>query len=161
MRKPLEIPSVNVINLRDRIRLGNIPELILHDRLRDGRIIGLLAEDILPYEFSGLTRVPGNGSSCDIIKSDTSQSVRIQCKSFNTDKSRSVDLSPSYMKGKGRKFDLVAFVDYIKQFDAYSLIDVTRFPEMVIYTLPVNVVVDAANTTISSAKLSIATLKRL
>lgn len=68
------------LDLTNKISIGNIPKNILYDRLNDGRILGLLVEDIISYEFNGITRVLSNGCSHDLIKSDVDTPLRLQCK---------------------------------------------------------------------------------
>lgn len=156
MIKSLKIPGSYVLDFTGRVKLGDMPELMLYDRLRDGRIMGLLAEDIISHEFGGITRVKGNGASFDLVKADERIPTRLQCKSFN---GTSVDLAPSSMKGKGRKFNFDLFMDYCESFDAWLFIDIAAFPKMVVHAVTMDTVMKLAQVTNASAKLKMSAFK--
>jgi hypothetical protein len=157
MRK-LDIGKKYRIDLAGTVSLGSIPEMRLYDRLRDGRIIGLLVEDIIACEFSGLTRTQHNGASHDLIKTDCRVPVRLQCKSF---KDNHADLSPSYMKGKGRKFCTDAFIEYFDSIDAWIFADISTFPVITVYVIGKEAIQDEIILSASSARIHLATLRRL
>jgi len=143
------------IDLTGKVMLGNVPEMLLYDRLRDGRIIGLLVEDIIANEFAGLTRTSSNGSAHDLIKTDCRIPMRLQCKSF---KGSHVDVSPSYMKGKGRKFETHLFVDYFSKIDGWIFIDVSSFPVITVYVIDSDSLSTNMILTNNSAKISLASI---
>jgi hypothetical protein len=147
----LIIPGRYSFSLRGRAKLGYIKENLLYERLRDGRIIGLLAEDIIESEFSGVTRVAGSGCSSDLIKHDCSPAQRLQCKSY---RGHGADLSPSGMKGKGRCFSREDFLKYCQSFEAFLLVDVERFPELVVHAISVQSILGLARISKSSATIS-------
>ena len=120
------------VSLYKQIKIGNIPEMLLYDRLRDGRIIGLLIEDIIANEFSGITRVVGNGCAHDLVKTDCKIPIRLQCKSYKNNK---LSITPSYMVGSGRKYDYDGMISYLDNIDAFVFIKIDDFPELEIITV--------------------------
>jgi len=131
-KRKLNLPGKYTIDLHGRIQIGDVPEMIAYDRLRDGRIIGLLIEDIIANEFNGLTRTAHNGASHDLIKTDGRVPLRLQCKTF---KEVNVELSPSVMRGAGRKFCAKAFSEYFDGIDGWLLADVSKFPSISFYAV--------------------------
>lgn len=131
-KQNLKIGKGQLINLVNRVSLGEIPENLLYDRLRDGRIIGLLVEDIIESEFNGITRVKGKGSAFDLIKTDTTPMEKIQCKSYNKGR---INIAPSSMIGKGRKFNKALFYDYVAKIDIWILANVSKFPSISLISL--------------------------
>lgn len=147
-----------VIDLTGQIIIGNIPEMLLYDRLQDGRIMGLLAEDIIAGHFNGLTRTKHNGASADLIKTDCRVPMRIQCKSF---KEQSVSVAPSKMKGVGRKFSEQDFDEYSDEIDGWLLIDISSFPKMIVYALDAATAASVWRISATDAKIYRADLMRL
>jgi len=116
--------------------------MALYDRLRDGRIIGLLIEDIISYSFRNIGRVPGNGSAHDLVSTWKGQAWRIQCKSWNSSKDTKCSVIPSNMKGKGRKFDEERFLSYLEEIDAFLLCDVAGFPKLSLQSFTTDQILD-------------------
>lgn len=76
---------------------------VLHATLRRGSAGGFFAEELAAALLSShLDHIPTAGSDFRSKRN----AVKVECKGFNKN---GVDLSPSQMKGKGRKFDQDAF----------------------------------------------------
>jgi len=138
-------------SLSKKIKIGDIPEMLLYDRLRDGRIIGLLIEDIIATEFIGITRVISNGCTHDLIKSDCKTPIRLQCKSYKNNK---LSIIPSYMLGTGRKYDYIGMMNYLENIDAFIFIKIDNFPELETITIKTEDIIKIANITESGAKIT-------
>lgn len=158
-KRSLDFNRVYQIDLTKRMQIGSIPENILYDIFRDGRAIGLIIEHLVQYEFSGLTRVCGDESSAfDLIKTDFRIPVRIQCKTFKDD---SCKLCPSKMLGKGRKFDLDGFNEYLEKIDSYLLVKNSDFPRLKILLLNKSSIVSYASINESGAAIKKTVLNEL
>src|SRR5574337_117313 len=154
----LEFQRHYTIDLTGQLKVGNIPSKRLYTRMQDGRILGLLVEDIVVHSFNDMIMSESNGAPIDFFKIDAVSIKDLQSKTF---KSSCVSLTPSKMKGAGRKFDLKEFMAYTSKIDGWVFTHTSDFPLLHIYTLETPLVMSAWKITRSDAKISLDDIKRL
>lgn len=136
MAKTLVLPLNGVIKYTvDPISYGPLDTDLLKYKFKDGRITGLLLEDLYDALFRNVTKSSDKSSEWDLFVVDNHRSYHYQSKVISSGKSE-FDLSPSYMKGKGRKYIEKDMHDIMRRLDGYVLTDISNFPDLVIYTLP-------------------------
>ena len=106
------------------IKIPFIDDAISDELFRDGRIFGLIAENIVSGFFN-LDKVYGcedhdleSGSFKYEVKCLTKQGLKT---------------CPSYMVGKGRKYDKEEHQKYLESKDGMFIVDITSFPVLTIY----------------------------
>jgi hypothetical protein len=119
--------ETHYVDFRDKISFGNIDSEILYTRFKDGRLFGLLADDLIVYHFRGCKR-PNNtcAKGYDI---EIPTIGKIEVKTFTK---HGCCFIPSYMKGSGRSFNEVKFLDNNNSLSGYCLCDITEFPDVYI-----------------------------
>ena len=134
--RSLILPLNGVIKYTvDPIAYGPIDTDLLKFKFKDGRITGLLLEDLYDGLFRNVTKCSDKASEFDLFVTDKHNSYHYQSKVISSG-SNSFDLCPSFMKGKGRKYDEDKMHGIIRRLDGYVLTDISNFPDLVIYTLP-------------------------
>jgi len=119
------------------IRFDNIDQNIIYAKFKDGRITGLLVEHLYAHIYRNVTRSGDEGTPYDLFVRDNGTTLHYQSKvAVWREPSDSFDLSPSYMKGKGRKYDKSKMLSVISQLDGYVLTDLSQLPTLTIWTLP-------------------------
>ena len=120
---------IKEINFSMKLNLGHIKIPFIDDAtsdelFRDGRIFGLIAENIVSGFFN-LDKIYGcedhdleNGSFKYEVKCLTKQGLKT---------------CPSYMVGKGRKYNKEEHQKYLESKDGMFIVDITSFPVLTIY----------------------------
>jgi hypothetical protein len=138
-----------------RIAFDGLDENLLRARFKDGRISGLLIEDLLAYVYRNVTRSGDEGTPYDIFLSVDGRPLRYQCKTANWKKpSSAFDLKPSYMKGKGRRYDRQQMEEHFRLIDGFALVDLSGMPDLTIWTLPVSSLLDTIGEKSCSVKIA-------
>ncbi len=117
---------------------------ILHAKFKDGRIMGLLAEHLIDNVYRNATRSSDEGTPWDIHLRDGNRIFTYQCKVANCKTpSAKFDLKPSRMKGVGRKYDRQQMEEHLCQIDGFILVELSQFPVLTIWTMPVACIHDS------------------
>lgn len=116
-----------VINLREKLRYGDITEQRLARRFTDGRLSGLLNEELVVAHFSGLHINEDAGASYDIY------SDRAGLYEVKTVTPRAVSLRPSNQHGQGRIKDDDIALERILSITGYILVDVRDMPLVTVH----------------------------
>ncbi len=110
------------LDLTDRMQLGPISKQTLYQRFTDGRIFGLLAEDLANALYNNLTKAPSKTTSYDLIDGNGNKyEVRTVTRG-------GVNLIPSAQIGAGRSYDEVKHQTKHDSLYAYIFIDVRNSP---------------------------------
>lgn len=110
------------LDLTDKMQLGPIKKQTLYERFTDGRISGLLAEDLVSALYNNLTKSPAENTPYDLIDVDGNKyEVRTVTKG-------GVQLIPSAQIGTGRKYDEDKHRVKHDSLYAYIFIDVRDSP---------------------------------
>ena len=127
MPKAKNILTWNIKNLADTIKLKDAD---VKQYFTDGRKISFILERRIAYEFLKGTIAENEGKAYDIIAPNGDLwEVRSITKG-------GVYFCPSYMVGKGRKFDLKGFLQKLKVIKGYILADVLEFPNVPFWVIP-------------------------
>lgn len=119
------------------IRFDDIDQNILYAKFKDGRITGLLVEHLYAHIYRNVTRSGDEGTPYDLFLRDHDHTLHYQSKVAVWRKpSDAFDLAPSYMKGKGRKYDKAEMIAIHNSLDGYVLTDLSELPKLSIWTLP-------------------------
>lgn len=136
------------------IRFDDIDQNILYAKFKDGRITGLLVEHLYAHIYRNITRSGDEGTAYDLFLRDHNHTLHYQSKvAVWRNPSDSFDLAPSYMKGKGRKYDKAQMLAIHNSLDGYVLTDLSDLPKLSIWTLPSSALVDCIGE--KSAKVKI------
>ena len=127
----LRLRVVYKLDLTDRIRFGPIKKQILYERFTDGRISGLLAEDLANSLYNNLMKSPTEQSSYDIMDDEGN---RYECRTITL---RGANLIPSNQIGKGRQYDAEAHHKKVGSLHAYIFTDIRHSPIFYIVAIPV------------------------
>ncbi len=112
------------------IRVSGIPQAILENSIRkDGRLLGLIAEQIVVGRFDNMKASGRSASSYDLLEYPVGGGLRAWEQKVAA-QSKSVSLVASCMKGVGRTFDETKHRERRKGLYGYILIDLSRFPLM-------------------------------
>ncbi len=144
----VKLGESHLIDLTGKCKLGDIPEYALYQKLRDGRIMGLLVEDIIENHFANMTKVRNANAAFDLFLHYEDAYLLVQCKSSKTNR---FCICPSHMKGKGRRFDLDIFLEYLTKFDVFVFAYIAEFPLITVTFMPVRWVADNMIVTRSDA----------
>lgn len=129
-----------------KIAFDDIDVNLLRHKFKDGRIFGLLVEHLLEHRFRNVTRSSDAGTPYDILLTHGRQHLSYQCKVANWSKpSENFDLKPSSMKGTGRRYDRPTMERHLQSIDGFVLIDTSQMPDLTIWTMPVEVILDAVS----------------
>ena len=110
------------IDLTNRMQFGEVSKQVLYQRFTDGRISGLLAEDLLYALYNNFTKSPSEGSAYDLLDDDGNKyEVRVITKG-------GVSLIPSAQIGVGRQYNEEKHKDKHESLHAYVFIDVRDSP---------------------------------
>lgn len=115
------------INLREKLRYGDITEQRLARRFTDGRLSGLLNEELIVAHFSGLHINEDAGASYDLT-GETGERYEVKTVTPNGLKFR-----PSNQYGVGRTRDDAAAQERILSIDYYILVDVRDMPDVTVH----------------------------
>lgn len=144
------------IDLTGRLKYGDIPVNLLYEVFKDGRITGLLVEHLLDCEHRNLTKASNPGEAFDLF--DTTSRKVYECKSTQGE---SFSIAPSYMKGKGRKFNRGECEDRLLSVDGIILCCLTNFPLLEFATVMMPDDLDLVSITGSDAKVNARAWKKL
>ena len=120
------------VSMLDRVQYGPVPKQRLYERFTDGRISGLLNEDMLQTLFIGLTRNDIGGGSHDLMDQ---QNRRYEARTITN---RGVNLIPSNQIGQGRTINLDAIAERRNELYAFIFVDVRNSPNYFIFSIPVD-----------------------
>lgn len=111
------------------VEFMGVPPAILSHLFRDGRISGLLMEHALAAQFRNISVVSDKSAPYDLFITDAAPGAqRFECKVMTGKKG--ADISPSAMKGTGRRFNRKAFVKRMRGIDGVIVVRVTNFPSI-------------------------------
>ena len=144
----VKLGESHLINLTGKCKLGDIPEFTLYQKLRDGRIMGLLVEDIIENHFANISKVKNPNAAFDLFLHYGEEWLLVQCKSSKTNK---FCICPSHMKGKGRRFEYNKFLEYLNKFDVFVFAYIAEFPLVTVTFQPVTWVENRMTITRSDA----------
>ena len=115
------------IDLREKLRYGDIAEQRLARRFTDGRLSGLLNEELAVAHFRGLRLNENAGAEHDLF-GDAGERYEVKTVTPNGLKFR-----PSNQYGQGRIRDDAAALERIRALTGYVLVDVRRMPNVTVY----------------------------
>ena len=110
------------LNLTNKVQLGPISKQVLYERLTDGRISGLLAEDLANAIFNNVSKAPSERAPFDLIDEE---GHRYECRTITKG---GTALVPSNQLGQGRHYDRVAHKKKVDSLYAYLFVDVRDSP---------------------------------
>lgn len=103
---------------------------------RDGRRCSFITERRISREFVGGRIADSEGASYDIFDSNNKKwEVRSLTNS-------GIYFCPSYMVGSGRKFDEKGFIKKIQEIEGYYVAKITTFPDVPVYEIKADKVLD-------------------
>lgn len=108
----------------NHIKIPYIDDVTSDNLFRDGRIFGLIAENIVANFFE-LKKIYGCHDH-DLEKNKLKYEVKTLTK-------QGLKTCPSYMIGKGRKYDKEEHIKYLSGKDGFFIVDNTKFPILTIY----------------------------
>lgn len=120
------------------VNWGGIDQNIIHHMFKDGRITGLLIEHWFNHAYRNVTRSGDEATPFDLYLRCKGQTLHYQSKVSN---GKPFDLAPSYMKGKGRKYNEAEMRRAVSSIDGYVLTDLSLFPALTIWTVPAALIV--------------------
>lgn len=154
------LPTGKTIYVVKGIRFDEIDQNIVYAKFKDGRITGLLIEHLYAHIFRNITRSGDEGTAYDLFLRDHGHTLHYQSKVAVWRKpGDSFDLSPSYMKGKGRKYDQAEMLAIHNSLDGYVLTDLSELPKLSIWTIPSSMLLSCIGE--KSAKIKIRDCDRL
>lgn len=103
---------------------------ILCERFKDGRISGLLSENVVDNVFDNIHKVETEKSNYDVIDDLTNTKIEIRVITKN-----GVKLIPSNMIGAGRKYNYKKFMEKLDLIGYYIFVDVRELPIMRIFSI--------------------------
>lgn len=113
------------------VEFMGISTSILSHIFKDGRIAGLLFEHALVAQFRNLSIVSDKSAPYDLIMTDAAPGFqRFEHKVATEANNGKADLSPSALKGSGRKYCRKKFIKRMQAIDGVILTDITNFPEV-------------------------------
>lgn len=115
------------IHLDGTISYGNIPESQLYSLYKDGRVSGRLVEKLLSTIFCDLDLNPNTNGHYDLVHTKFGQSIEVR-----TVTARGTNTAPSYMIGKGRKYNYEEHLEKVKAISYFVLVDVTNTPLLLV-----------------------------
>ena len=124
----LKSKVVYTVNLTGCMSLGPIPPQVLYEKLTDGRIAGLLMEEMHNHLFRNVAMAPSRKSSFDLYVDDLRYEARTITKA-------GVKLIPSSQIGTGRTYDEDAYINKRDSIDGYVFADVRNSPVLRILRL--------------------------
>ncbi len=153
--QPLRLGVVYKLDLTDKIRFGPIKKQILYERFTDGRISGLLAEDLANSLYNNLMKSPTERSSYDIMDDN---GHRYECRTITP---RGANLIPSNQIGKGRQYDAEAHHKKVDSLHAYIFTDIRHSPIFYIVAIPVEQLGGAKNITTKQFDLLVSEMEEI
>ena len=128
--------KVYQLDLTNKMQFGPIKKQILYERFTDGRISGLLAEDLAKSLYNNISKAPNARSSYDFVDDD---GKKYECRTITA---RGASLLPSNQLGKGRTKDIGKFYEKLDMLYAFVFLDVRDSPIFRIVAVPVDDVVE-------------------
>ena len=129
MANRLELGVAYRLGLQGHLKYGSVIPQRLYERFTDGRISGLLNEDLLQSLFTGLTRNDIGGGSHDLIDRE---GRKYEARTVTR---HGVNLRPSNQKGQGRRIDDKAAMARRRDLYAFVFVDVRLCPRYRIYAV--------------------------
>lgn len=122
----------------EHVTWGGIDQNIVHHIFKDGRITGLLIEHWFNHNYRNITRSADEATPFDLYLRCKGRTLHYQSKVSN---GKPFDLAPSYMKGKGRKYNKAEMYGAVSSIDGFVLTDLSMFPTLTIWTFPAALIV--------------------
>ncbi len=107
----------------------------VHEFMTDGRRASFIIERRLKWGHPGWELAPSEGAGYDLMDPDGG---KWEVRSITR---QGVYFNPSAQVGKGRFFDEEGFIAKLDDIDGFVLSDITLFPEVPIYVVPVENVI--------------------
>lgn len=130
MSSPLQLGIVYRLDLTDKIQFGPVKKQTLYERFADGRIPGLLAEDLADSLYNNIEKPPSKNNNYNLV--DDSDR-KYKCHTITTG---GTSLLPADQVGKGREYDKAKHIERMESLDAYIFIDVRYSPVFRIVAVP-------------------------
>ena len=127
----LEKGVIYRLDLTNKVKLGPISKQILYERLTDGRIFGLLAEDLVNSIYNNITKAPSQRSSFDFLDVE---GRKYECRTITH---HGANLVPAAQIGAGRKIDLGKHKQKLDMLHAYVFVDVRDSPRFSLVAISV------------------------
>ena len=129
--RPLKLEVVYRLDLTNKIKFGPIKKQTLYERFTDGRISGLLSEDLANALYNNVTKSPSEKSTFDIMDDE---GRKYECRTL-TDSGAS--LLPSSQVGVGRSYNETEHIRKIEALHAYIFTDIRNSPIFKIVAIPI------------------------
>lgn len=129
---PLKLGVVYRLDLTDKIMFGPIKKQILYERFTDGRISGLLSEDLANSLYNNITKAPSEKSFYDVMDDE---GRKYECRTITR---KGSSLLPSNQLGQGRRRDLQKHQEKQRSLFAYIFTDIRHSPIFRIVAVPIN-----------------------
>lgn len=107
----------------------------VREYLTDGRRVSFMIERRLANEHQGWNLARSEGAGYDLIDP---QDGKWEVRSITRG---GVYFPPSYQVGSGRRFDETGFLEKLRSIQGYILSDITVFPAVEVYVVPVSNIV--------------------
>lgn len=118
-----------IFDLTGKIKFYNIEEKELIKLFKDGRVSGIIAEKFLETEFENLKRMELESANVDILNTRTASRYEVR-----TITKGGVNLIPSKMIGKGRKYNEEEYILKLQFINYFLFVDVRNLPILYIYS---------------------------
>ncbi len=103
------------------------PDTLMY--FQDGRRASFIVERRLAYEYLKGRIADSEGAAFDVFDKDGNKwEVRSLTKG-------GMYFCPSYMKGSGRKFDEIGFLEKLDEIEGYLIAQITDFPRVPVYQI--------------------------
>ena len=113
------------------MKYGPVAEQRLHVEFKDGRIAGLVNEELIAEVF-GMTRMRDQGAPYDLLHQPRGEVEPLKLDAKGLNAKYGVSFLPSNQKGKGRKKDLPAYHERRAFLDGYIVVDLRGSPRFTI-----------------------------
>ena len=129
--RPLKLGVVYKLDLTNKIEFGPIKKQTLYERFTDGRISGLLSEDLANALYNNITKSPSEKSTFDIMDNE---GRKYECRTLTES---GASLLPSNQVGKGRYYNETEHVRKLEALHAYIFTDIRNSPIFRIVAIPI------------------------
>ena len=111
-----------------------LSEIEIKEYFTDGRRVSFLLERRIANEVLKGKIAPSEGASFDVFDA---HGGKWEIRSISDS---GIYFCPSYMVGSGRSFDESGFIKKLNEIKGYIVSDITEFPKIPFWTIPVSVV---------------------
>ena len=133
MARPTTVLEWHLPNLAASMRLKAED---VHLYFTDGRRVSFLLERRIAYEVLGGTLAPSEGTGWDV---QDSEGNKWEVRSISKGR---IYFCPTKMVGSGRTFNASGFLDKLDEISGYVVSDITQFPRIPVWVVPVAAVRD-------------------